>query len=133
MNDELNLLWGVSERTSTDVLNIETVPSEEKVHWRNRLGEFTNRPEKLNALNSEVMSSIKAMVVWAESTDSVRVVVVTGAQPSPPPEGKAKPYAFVAGADITEFVGKNSEDIRVKFTDNAVERLWPKQTYHCDD
>ena len=53
------------------------------------------------------------------------MVVVTGAQPSPPPEGKrAKPNAFVAGADITEFVGKNSEDIRVKFTDNAVEALW---------
>ena len=65
------------------------------------------------------------MVAWAESTDSVRVVVVTGAQPGPPPEGKrAKPNAFVAGADITEFVGKNSEDIRVKFTDNAVEALW---------
>ena len=109
----------------SDVLNIETYPiSEEKdigvIAWVT-----INRPEKLNALNSEVMSSIKAMVAWAESTDSVRVVVVTGAQPSPPPEGKrAKPNAFVAGADITEFVGKNSEEIREKFTDNAVEALW---------
>ena len=56
----------------SDVLNIETYPiSEEKdigvIAWVT-----INRPEKLNALNSEVMSSIKAMVAWAESTDSVR-------------------------------------------------------------
>ena len=84
-----------------------------------------NRPDKLNALNAEVMSAIKAMVAWVESTAHVRVVVITGAQPNPPPEGKrSKPNAFVAGADITEFVGKKSDDIRVMFADNAVEALW---------
>ena len=84
-----------------------------------------NRPDKLNALNGEVMSGIKAMVEWVESMPHVRVVIITGAQPNDPPEGKrAKPNAFVAGADITEFVGKKSDDIRVMFADNAVEALW---------
>jgi enoyl-CoA hydratase len=84
-----------------------------------------NRPDKLNALNADVMSSLKSMVAWVEATDSIRVVVVTGAQPNQPPDGKrAKPNAFVAGADITEFVGKQSADIRVMFKENAVEALW---------
>jgi enoyl-CoA hydratase len=60
-----------------------------------------------------------------EQTDNIRVVVITGAQPNEPEQGKrAKPNAFVAGADITEFVGKKSDDIRKMFTDNAVEALW---------
>ena len=84
-----------------------------------------DRPDKLNALNADVMSALKAMVAWVESTPHVRVVIITGAQPNDPPEGKrAKPNAFVAGADITEFVGKKSDDIRVMFADNAVEALW---------
>jgi enoyl-CoA hydratase len=42
-----------------------------------------------------------------------------------PPEGKrAKPNAFVAGADITEFAGAGSEVIRKRFNENAVEALW---------
>jgi len=84
-----------------------------------------DRPDKLNALNADVMSALKAMVAWVESTPHVRVVIITGAQPNDPPEGKrAKPNAFVAGADITEFVGKKSDDIRIMFADNAVEALW---------
>ena len=84
-----------------------------------------NRPDKLNALNAEVMASLKAMCAWMEETDNVRVLVVTGASPNPPPEGKrAKPHAFVAGADITEFAGAGSDVIRERFTDNAVEALW---------
>ena len=84
-----------------------------------------NRPDKLNALNAEVMASLKAVCAWMEETDNVRVLVVTGASPNPPPEGKrAKPHAFVAGADITEFAGAGSDVIRERFTDNAVEALW---------
>ena len=84
-----------------------------------------NRPDKLNALNAEVMASLKAMCAWMEETDNVRVLVVTGASSNPPPEGKrAKPHAFVAGADITEFAGAGSDVIRERFTDNAVEALW---------
>jgi len=84
-----------------------------------------NRPDKLNSLNQEVISALKDMCTWAETNDSVRCVVITGAAPNPPPEGKrAKPNAFVAGADITEFVGKNSEEIRELFADNAIEAIW---------
>ena len=84
-----------------------------------------NRPDKLNALNQDVVSALKEMCEWAENNDSVRCIVITGAAPNPAPEGKrAKPNAFVAGADITEFLGKGSEDILEMFTDNAIEAIW---------
>ena len=84
-----------------------------------------DRPDKLNALNAEVMASLKAVCAWMEESDNVRVLVVTGAPPNPPAEGKrAKPHAFVAGADITEFAGAGSEVIRERFRNNAVEALW---------
>ena len=84
-----------------------------------------DRPDKLNALNADVMASLKAVCAWMEASDEVRVLVVTGAQPNQPPEGKrAKPHAFVAGADITEFAGAGGEVIRKRFTNNAVEALW---------
>ena len=71
------------------------------------------------------MASLKAVCAWMEESDDVRVLVVTGAPPNPPPEGKrAKPHAFVAGADITEFAGAGSEVIRERFRNNAVEALW---------
>ncbi|MDE0857772.1 MAG: enoyl-CoA hydratase-related protein [Candidatus Poseidoniaceae archaeon] len=109
----------------SDVIVIEEHP----INAEHDLGSVAmvtiNRPDKLNALNAEVMAAIKAMVAWVEATEHVRVVVITGAQPNTPLEGKrAKPNAFVAGADITEFVGKKSDDIRVMFADNAVEALW---------
>jgi enoyl-CoA hydratase len=107
------------------VLSIETVPVESCDDGTVVALVTINRPNKLNALNSDVTSSIKDMVAWVEQTDTVRCVVVTGAQPLPPPEGKrAKPNAFVAGADITEFLGRGSEEITVMFTDNAIEALW---------
>jgi len=109
----------------TDVLSIEEIPVDEQADLGSVALVTINRPDKLNALNAEVMASLKSMVAWVEATDSVRVVVLTGAQPNQPLEGKrAKPNAFVAGADITEFVGKKSDDIRSMFKDNAVEALW---------
>ena len=84
-----------------------------------------DRPDKLNALNADVMASLRAVCAWMEESDNVRVLVVTGAPPNPPAEGKrAKPHAFVAGADITEFAGAGSEVIRERFRNNAVEALW---------
>lgn len=50
-----------------------------------------NRPEKLNALNQEVLSDLDAIVALCEKDDSVRVLVLTGNE-----------KAFVAGADIGE-------------------------------
>ena len=109
----------------TDVLSIEEIPVNDQADLGSVALITINRPDKLNAVNADVMSSLKSMVAWVEATDSIRVVVVTGAQPNQPPDGKrAKPNAFVAGADITEFVGKQSADIRVMFKENAVEALW---------
>ena len=94
----------------SEVLVIEEIPCE---NGDGMIAKVTiNRPDKLNALNQDVTSSIKEMCKWAEENDSIRCVVITGAKPNPPPEGKrAKPHAFVAGADITEFVGKGSEAV----------------------
>jgi len=107
----------------SEVLVIEEIPCE---NGDGMIAKVTiNRPDKLNALNQDVTSNIKEMCKWAEENDSIRCVVITGAKPNPPPEGKrAKPNAFVAGADITEFVGKGSEEIRELFRDNAIEAIW---------
>tara|TARA_B100001564_G_C20666523_1_gene684065 strand:+ start:2558 stop:3382 length:825 start_codon:yes stop_codon:yes gene_type:complete len=107
----------------SEVLVIEEIPCE---NGDGMIAKVTiNRPDKLNALNQDVTSSIKEMCKWAEENDSIRCVVITGAKPNPPPEGKrAKPNAFVAGADITEFVGKGSQEIRELFRDNAIEAIW---------
>jgi len=51
-----------------------------------------NRPDKLNALNNEVMQEIKAAFEHIRDSDEIKAVIVTGAGEK----------AFVAGADITE-------------------------------
>ena len=112
-----------SPTTMSDVIKIEKVPVE------NGDGIIAlvsiNRPNKLNALNHEVSTGLKDMCAWAEEDADVRVVVITGSPPEEPPEGKrAKPHAFAAGADISEFVGKKSEEIRTIFENNAWEAIW---------
>jgi enoyl-CoA hydratase len=109
--------------TMTDAVIIEEIPCE---NGDGVIAKVTiNRPDKLNSLNYAVMNSLKEMCSWADSNDSVRCIIITGAQPNTPQEGKkAKPNAFVAGADITEFVDKNSDDIREMFSDNAWEAIW---------
>ena len=84
-----------------------------------------NRPEKLNALNQKSHIAIKEQCARVEADDSVRAVVIRGAPPPPAPEGKRpKPAAFAAGADISEFAGKDSDDVREFFGDNAWEAIW---------
>jgi enoyl-CoA hydratase/carnithine racemase len=109
----------------SEVLKVELLPVNDE-HNIGLIACLTiDRPDKLNALNAEVMDGLKAVCAWVEAREDVRVLIVTGAPPNSPAEGKrAKPHAFVAGADITEFAGAGSEVIRVKFTDNAVEALW---------
>jgi enoyl-CoA hydratase/carnithine racemase len=107
----------------SDVIQIEKVPVE------NGDGIIAlvsiNRPNKLNALNHEVTTGLKDMCKWAEEDADVRVVVITGCPPEEPLEGKrAKPHAFAAGADISEFVGKGSDEILELFADNAIEAIW---------
>jgi len=116
----------MSAPPESDVLQIENVPAESSSPAGGVVSVWTiNRPEKLNALNSEVNSALKSACDWAESSDSVRVIVITGAGPNEPPEGKRpKPNSFVAGADISEFEGKSSVDIRPIFDDNPWEYIW---------
>lgn len=59
-----------------------------------------NRPDKLNALNKDVMADLAALVKNIQSDDAVRSVILTGAGPK----------AFVAGADISEFSGLSVEE-----------------------
>lgn len=73
-----------------------------------------NRPEKLNALNGQVMNDLNAVMDEIYSNDLVRSAIITGSG--------AK--AFVAGADIAEFTGldkqqgmalaKNGQDVFFK-------------------
>ncbi len=57
-----------------------------------------NRPKAFNALNWQVVSEIEEAVGEAERLDSVKVIIITGS-------GRA----FAAGADITDFAGKDGE------------------------
>ena len=93
-----------------------------------------NRPEKLNALNRDSHLAIKEQCVRVESDDTVRAVVIRGAAPPPPEEGKqSKPAAFAAGADISEFVGKNSDDVREFFANKRLGgSLGPLQADHSN-
>lgn len=52
-----------------------------------------NRPDKLNALNTEVFTDLNNAVTAIESNNEIKSAIITGAGPK----------AFVAGADISEF------------------------------
>ena len=54
-----------------------------------------NRPDKLNALNKDVMTDLQNLVLEIESTEAIKAAILTGAGQK----------GFVAGADISEFVG----------------------------
>lgn len=59
-----------------------------------------NRHDKLNALNKDVMSDLNASLDEIESNPEIKAVILTGAGQK----------AFVAGADISEFVGLSNEE-----------------------
>jgi enoyl-CoA hydratase len=59
-----------------------------------------NRPEKLNALNKQVLADLDMAIDEVYKNDQIKTVIITGAGPK----------AFVAGADITEFTGLNKAD-----------------------
>lgn len=61
-----------------------------------------NRPAKYNALNTTVVTTLRELFKKAEEDSSVRSVILTGAGEK----------AFAAGADITEFKGKDSKTVR---------------------
>jgi enoyl-CoA hydratase len=59
-----------------------------------------NRPDKMNALNKDVMSDLDAVVTEIENNPEIRMAILTGSGQK----------AFVAGADISEFVGLSTEE-----------------------
>ena len=59
-----------------------------------------NRADKLNALNKNVMCDLDALVNEIEVNSEIKAVIITGAGQK----------AFVAGADISEFVGLSTDD-----------------------
>lgn len=61
-----------------------------------------NRPDKLNALNRQVISELHVAFAQAAQDDAVRVVVLTGSGEK----------AFVAGADISEMAGMSPVQLR---------------------
>lgn len=65
----------------------------------NILTVMINRPDKLNALNKDVMSELGEVVEEIYSNKDIRSAIITG----------AGQRAFVAGADISEFLGLTPE------------------------
>ncbi|NHF73570.1 enoyl-CoA hydratase [Paracoccus xiamenensis] len=59
-----------------------------------------NRPDALNALNSELLGELSAALVDADQNDKVRCIVITGSE-----------KAFAAGADIKEMSSKSFVDV----------------------
>ena len=59
-----------------------------------------NRSDKLNALNKTVMDELSAAVDEVYKNPEIKSAIITGAGPK----------AFVAGADISEFIGLNKEE-----------------------
>lgn len=69
-----------------------------------------NRPDKLNALSSEVHREGVAVLDELRNDDSVRVLIITGAGEK----------AFIAGADISEFEGKTPVTQRSVFAERTL-------------
>lgn len=59
-----------------------------------------NRPDKMNAINKDVMKDLDQVMDEIENNNEIRVVIITGAGQK----------AFVAGADISEFTGLNKSE-----------------------
>jgi len=72
-----------------------------------------NRPEALNALNSQMVEELAQALDQFEADDGVRVIVLTGSQ-----------KAFAAGADIKEMADKTYTDVYLgEFISGPWERL----------
>ncbi|MCC6186330.1 MAG: enoyl-CoA hydratase/isomerase family protein [Chitinophagaceae bacterium] len=59
-----------------------------------------NRPEKMNALNKDVIMDLNSSLDTAFANEDVKSIIITGAGEK----------AFVAGADISEFLGLNASE-----------------------
>lgn len=61
-----------------------------------------DRPEKLNALNSELFEEIGSIVEWLDQESSSRAMILTGS-------GKG----FIAGADLSEYADSGDQQFEV--------------------
>ncbi len=78
-----------------------------------RVGIITlNRPDALNALNTQITTEISAAVDAFEADDAVGAIVVTGSD-----------RAFAAGADIKEIQEKTFMDV---FSENFITASWER-------
>ncbi len=68
-----------------------------------------NRPEKLNALSSQVLEDLRHLVTDLRERDDVRAIILTGAGEK----------AFVAGADIKELASLNDATIGRDFAQSG--------------
>ena len=59
-----------------------------------------NRPDKLNALNKDVMNDLDKVMEEVKNDPAIKGVIITGSGQK----------GFVAGADITEFLGLSSDE-----------------------
>ena len=75
------------------------------IEKKERIGIVTvNRPEQLNSMNSETRAELAEAFTKLESDNDIEVILLTG----------AKSKAFIAGADIKEFLKRkmdNQEDL----------------------
>lgn len=72
-----------------------------------------NRPQALNALNSELLEELASTLEAWDKDDSVRAIVLTGSQ-----------RAFAAGADIREMASKSYMDMfKSNFFADAADRI----------
>lgn len=67
---------------------------------KNILTVTINRPDKLNAINKEVMDDLNRVLNEIENNADIRGVILTGSGQK----------GFVAGADISEFIGLSKEE-----------------------
>ncbi|MGI8638326.1 MAG: enoyl-CoA hydratase/isomerase family protein, partial [Segetibacter sp.] len=63
-----------------------------------------NRPDKLNAINDTVMTELAMAIDEVYTNDEIKSAIITGAGTK----------AFVAGADISEFLGLSIEEGKAK-------------------
>jgi enoyl-CoA hydratase len=71
-----------------------------------------NRPQALNALNSQLMDELSACVDTFEGDDAIRCIIVTGSE-----------KAFAAGADIGEMKAKSFAEV---YKEDFITRNWER-------
>jgi enoyl-CoA hydratase len=71
-----------------------------------------NRPQALNALNSQLMDELTAVIDGFEADDAIRCVIITGSE-----------KAFAAGADIGEMKSKTFADV---YKEDFITKNWER-------